>query len=253
MNRLHLAAFLCLFGSGFLYGQGTPAGTIRVSGHGEVPVSGESLVIKARLEVSAEVAGDAMKKFADQRRRLDAKLKELEIESLSVSGEGFGVRVGVPGGNSNNFMVMNGRRSAPDPEVQAGEMVVVTVAGLAEQDAEQTRGLIADILDCLKEEGLKLGVVTNSRVFSSVTNRVNSKEPGIYFRPAGRRKVETEAYRLALDDARDRASRLAELSGLKLGGVVSIVAVTAKPPALGQQRRSLHEVDLQVTYGIEQQ
>jgi uncharacterized protein len=224
---------------------------IRVSGSGEVDVPAATLVLQGRLEAKAELPGDALKKFADARRRAVEKLETAEIENLEIRGEGFSVKIGVPG--QQGGVVFMGGRNQPDtiePEITAGEMLVVSVPGFGALEAQAQRVLLGDLMDTMKSAGVSFVVPSNNRNFVSRSNQVNAKNPGVYFRPADRKKLETEAYRRALADARDRAERLAELSGVKLGPVTSIVAVKGAPPVLSDEQVSKRVVDLQVTYGI---
>ena len=88
-HRTFLAFAACLLGLPQLtFGADNQTGII-VSGKGNVSAMPNTVELSTAIIGSAELAGDAVKKFHNNKRRALAALKKLKIKGLTVEGRGM--------------------------------------------------------------------------------------------------------------------------------------------------------------------
>ncbi|MEE9392477.1 MAG: SIMPL domain-containing protein [Planctomycetota bacterium] len=228
-----------------LFGQG-----ISVNGHASVPTKAVRLVVRGKLEVKAEMAGDALQEFANARARVLKTLGGLEIQGLSVSGAGLKVAIKDAAGGGQHNPFGGGGAAEPEPEVVITEMIDIRVVGLDKMDDKAQRSLIAKILDESKEAGLDFLGGGSNQVWNSPPTKKSLANPGIAYGLPPAAEIEDQAFKIALDDARARADRLARLAGVTLGPVTSIQALGDAPGALSLDASGVHKVQLRVVFAI---
>ncbi|MEZ6197102.1 MAG: SIMPL domain-containing protein [Planctomycetota bacterium] len=247
---MRIREFVALAVGLFALAGGLAAQGIRVVGSADVPVASSALVLKARVAAKAELAGDALKKFSDRRRRAMEALEKLEVEGLQLTAEGATVVIGGGGTDPNGFVIAGRGVPDPEPEVRVAEMLVLRLGGYADRDEDDRRETLVTLLETLKEAELELAEPTNPRVFNPNQGKFDPARPGIYFAPSDARASEDAAYAAAFADARGRAERLAALAGVKIGKVSGIETMKDEPVTLASSPEARHAVTLRVTFEI---
>ncbi|MBI3820544.1 MAG: SIMPL domain-containing protein [Planctomycetes bacterium] len=208
---------------------GSPVPGIHVFGTGEVAAKPDSILIRTRLEASAEVGADVIVKYQDARRRAIKEITDLKIPGLAVSGPGPSVEV-VPGvdENSRNMVIFNGRRAAtPEPQVRFYELLSITIPGV--QDFESSSKQIATVLDKAKEVGLKTASTSVDPnmayyylMYQQRMPQASREWTGVRYVVSDRAALEEAALKKAMEDAAARAARIAKAASRTLGQVTSV-------------------------------
>ena len=174
---------------------------ITVTGTGEVLASPDCLEIDIGASGSAELTADAIIKYRDRLRRVTEAFKKLDIEHLQVKRGELSI------GNVAD-------EQHPHPRVTIARALRIVVTGIREMPDEELLTVIGKVIDAAKDTGAA-GEEAQSRMF---TVRFALQDP---------KSVREKACRKALEDAKEQASRLANLAGGRLGRAVSVTDMPA--------------------------
>jgi len=211
---------------------------ISVIGVGVTTVKPSVVEVRATLSADSELANDARVKERDARQRvseaLDARSPGIVVESAGISinpmidpsVQALQARV------AQQVVIQNGvMMQVPQNTVDTSRRVSVSEQlRLVLKDADQleTPRLVETVLkliDIGREAGLQIGQPNFSTANGVTTIQASSLQapgPLITCRAADTSAVRDAAYKAAIEDARQKASRLAELSGVKIGKVIGI-------------------------------
>ncbi|HEY2759386.1 MAG TPA: SIMPL domain-containing protein, partial [Pirellulales bacterium] len=216
---------------------------VTVWASGEATIRPNRLEIDIKAAASAELTGDAVVKYRDALKRAKDAFDKLKIEKLEIVDRGMNVANSSAGGNANNFVQPNMNQQAAKPEVNISKTLRLEVTGIDKMSEEDLAGLVAKLLDTAKDAGVVAGPDTNGALMmrmgvstpSTVVTYV-ADDPA-----AARKKASEDAFR----QAKERAQRLADLAGARLGPVLSMeeTGVTAG------HEQSMQEKVIQMVYG----
>lgn len=192
---------------------------VTVSGKGTV--SARPNLVEVDLEVSAasELTADAIVKFRDAKRRLHDAFAALKLGNVTV--EERGLLVDQKGMMNPYFFGGMPNNTRNKTEVQLGRKIIVKAAEIRAMDEDKLLQLVAKLLDVAQDAGAQVG---RRPVFSPYyydPSQFNNQSL-VRFVVDDFAKLEEEAYQKAIDDARARAKRLARLSQVELGPIVSV-------------------------------
>jgi uncharacterized protein YggE len=212
----------------------SPAETITVVGRGSVRVMPDVAMVSVGVETSAETVGEAVAQNEDLMTAILAALKEVGIAEEDVQ--------------TMNYSIQLDRYPEPTPRAEPTAAETKPVYRVSNMVNVTVRDLesVGNVLDAVIEAG---------------ANNIW----GISFAVDDPTTAEGDARAKAMEDAQARAASLAELSGVKLGPVMSVSEVVgatqiAVPVAMeraaagaGPISPGMQEVSyqIQVTYFIE--
>jgi uncharacterized protein YggE len=213
-----LAAFLVLLLSPSLRAEETG---IMVSGAGQAKAKPSVIELNATVTGEAELANDAIVKYRDAKKRAIKALEGLKIEALSIESQGYSVNQAMDA--NQQMMMMRGMGGAPGkPKVQVMEQIrlVMKVEKLKEESLMDT---VLKVVDTGRDAGLIVGAPPPQNYYQMQMQAQNGQATGLVaFKIPDTAALREQAYKQAMDDAKAKAKRLADLAGVKLGRILSV-------------------------------
>lgn len=227
MNRIAVARrgyfallWMSLVGFSGMTAEAEESPGITVSEIGVVEAMPDTIEMTATVEGNAELAGDAVKKYHDNKRRIIESLNGLNIKGMTVVGSGLSVNSGTPANPMAAFQAGQANQPKVGDKVAVQERLTVTLAGIDTMSADNLLQSVTRILDVAKDAGGVIG----SGPKSMIEIQLSGAKPGplATFKLSKTDLLRQQAYEAALKQARAKAERLAQLAGVELGDVVSI-------------------------------
>lgn len=199
-----------------------PQSSISVVGVGIAHAKPTVVEIGVSVTGEAELAADASVKFVDLRKKAQAAIDKLNTPNLSIKSEGFGISNSVD--PQAQVRIINGMQGAASkPKVQVAEQLSLVLSDADKLDRDKLLGTILKIIDTARDAGLQVGPPSPQNYYQYQISMANGEgSEMVTFKVPDATVTRDEAYRLAVEDAKAKAAKLAELSGVKLGGIVGI-------------------------------
>lgn len=233
MKFLFLPVPICLLLAGMTasqtnaqyYSAEPPAtsGGIYVSGSGEIQAKPDIVEINMRIVGKAELTDDAIVKHRDARKRVQDAFSALKIENIELAEQDLALR---PGNSQEMYRAaMNGEvaTSSRNP-IEIASNLRLRLSKISDTKQEDLMKTIGKLLDVAQDSGAGIGP---SQADMSMAYRYGRVTSGaiVTFVISDIDELREKAYRMAVDDAKARAERLAKLNNLKLGPAISIQEV----------------------------
>jgi uncharacterized protein len=196
---------------------------IVVRGSGSASGRPTQVEMSATISADAELAADAIVKFRDAKKRALAAVAGLKNPDLSVIPGGVSVGSGTDA--NAQMMAMRGM-AVPNTtqKVRLSETSRVVLAHADKLEPDELLEKLLKILDVAKDAGFVLGPAPASN-YIEMQIRAQEGEAGsatVSFRLPDASTLRDQAYQAAIDDAKAKAQKLADLSGGKLGRIVAV-------------------------------
>jgi uncharacterized protein YggE len=178
--------------------------------------------IESNVSGEGELANDASVKYRDAKKRAVAALDALKNPDLSVESEGFAINQATD--PQAQQRMMNGMGADPNfkAKVQVTEQLKVLLKNADQLDVEKLMETVLRIIDAGRDAGLAIGPGSMTIYQMQIAAQSGQSMSMISFRIPDPSSLREQAYKLAIDDAKAKAGRLADLSGVKLGHIVSV-------------------------------
>ncbi len=218
-TRKMLAMLLLLSAS---HGAHADQSGITVSGAGSVKSKPTEVEIGAMVSGEAELTNDAMVKYRDAKKRALAAIEGLKLAHLSVESAGVSVSQ-VLDANAQQMMQQGRAANVGKPKVQASESMKITLKGVDKIAAEALMDTVMKVIDTGRDAGLQIGPATPSNYYQLQMMQQSGQGQGmLQFKIGDSTAQREQAYKEAMEDAKKKAARLADLAGVKLGRIVSV-------------------------------
>ena len=197
---------------------------IVVRGSGSASGRPTQVEMSATISADAELAADAIVKFRDAKKRAMAAIAGLKNPDLSVVPGGVSVGSGMDA--NAQMMAMRGM-AAPTTtpqKVRLSETSRVVLNHADKLEPDELLEKLLKILDVAKDAGFVLGPAPASN-YIEMQIRAQEGEAAsatVSFRMPDASALRDQAYQAAIDDAKAKAQKLADLSGGKLGRIVAV-------------------------------
>jgi len=216
----HLALFLC-WGANVPTVSAAEGEGITVVGVGSVEAKPSIVELTGLVMGQGQLAGDAVTKFHGNRRRAEEAFKNLKIPGLEVVEEGMSLYSSM---NSSQMQAM--MRGMPVNNTQAQELSVsetlkLRLTGIEKLSSQELLETIVKIVDSGKDAGVVIGNDTTPNIPGSY-NASKARNTMATFKITNVDQLKEQAYAKAVQDAKTQAEKLARLTGVKLGKVISI-------------------------------
>ena len=190
---------------------------VLVTGVGETLSPPDRLEMAVTIKGAGEMAGDAVTKYRGQRDRFIEAVGVLGVEGLTTRPGTVTVSQVSPGGG-NNRVVVNGVVQNQSAAANYTISETVTIDMPAGEDSLETASRLYDL-------GRDLGVAFTSPGGGTLVKARYTDEA----------EAQKKATAAAMEDARQKAARVAELAGRDLGPVQSVEVETAssRPTSTG--------------------
>lgn len=204
-------------------GPATPASAdgISVFGTGEVPARPDSVEIDLTVSGKAELTGDALVKFRDAKQRLAEALKKLGLAELTLEDRGTTVSAG--SSIEQQQRVINGiQQPLGKPQIEVSSTVRVTLKNVRQMPPEDLVKTVGKLIDVAQDAGVTIGPSAMDQMMRQRMGLLGGTSTTARFVVTDLAQLREQAYEKAVTDARERATRLAKLSGVKLGPALSV-------------------------------
>jgi uncharacterized protein YggE len=217
---------------------------ITVMGTGEATVKPNRLEIDLKASSTAELTSDAVVKYRDSLRRAKDAFDKLKLEKLEIGDRGLNVTSSNPGQNPNQWVNGNPVQNNAKAEVGISKSLRLTITGVDKLSEEDVVAMVARLLDTAKDAGVATGNDSKSQLMARFGMSVpNSMVTFVADDPSAAMKKASEA---AFQDAKQNATRLADLAGVKLGPVISVEDISTG----GSKEKSMQEKMVSMVYGV---
>jgi uncharacterized protein len=191
-----------------------------VAGKGFVAAKPDLVEIDLDVVASSELTADAIVKYRDAKRRIHDAFAALKLKNVTVAERGL--LVDQKGQMQSPYFFDYQPNSRTRTEVQLTRKLVVKAADVGKMDEEGVLQLVGRLLDVAQDAGGKVGSQNNMNYYYYYRWGGNPTTGLVKFVLEDFDKVQEEAYEKAIADARARAERLARLSKVELGPIVSV-------------------------------
>lgn len=212
---------------------------IAVQGLGERVAKPNQVELDLRVAGSAEIFGDALVKYRDVKRRTLEAYQALGLKNLSVDERG----IALAKGDSAEAMQMAMRGQVATGtkfKVELSSSLRIRLTDLADMPPEQVMETLGKLLDTARDSGADVGP---SAAEINMAYRYGRQINGAISRFVLQNfdALREDAYKAAIADARARAERLATLSGLKLGRVLSVSEIAVSGDEVTPQSQPYYD------------
>ncbi len=209
---------------------------ISVSGTATVKAKPTEIDIVGIVTGEGELANDASVKFHDTKKKALAALDNLKNSDLSVESEGSDIHDSVD--PQQQMRMMQGQSTEP-PKVrtQISERLTLKLKNADKLDPDKLMETVLKLVDTSRDAGLTIGPAPVTNVYQWQMQQQNGGGGGgeslVQFKIPDTTELQTQACKEAIADARAKAQRIADLTGVKLGKVLSVHDYSATDSAPG--------------------
>ncbi|WP_298858899.1 SIMPL domain-containing protein [uncultured Gimesia sp.] len=193
---------------------------ISVIGVGKVEARPSVVELTGLIVGQGQLAGDAVTKFHGNRRRAEAAFKNLKIPGLEVVEDGMSLYSAMTASQMQAAMRGMAVNNTQAQELSVSESIKLRITGIEKLNTQELLETIVKIVDSGKDAGVIIGNKTQS--IPGVYNPSAAKNTMATFKVINVQKLKEEAFQKAIADAKAQAEKLARLTGVKLGKVISI-------------------------------
>ncbi|WP_417391725.1 SIMPL domain-containing protein [Gimesia sp.] len=197
---------------------------ITVMGLGSIEAKPSVVELTGVVIGQGQLAGDAVTKFHGNRRRAETAFKNLNIPGLEIVEEGMSLYSSLNASQMQAMMRGMAVNNADSQELSVSETLKLRVTGIDKLSSQELLEIIVRIVDSGKDAGVIIGNDTSPSV-PGTYNASKARNTMATFKVTDVEKLKEAAYEQAVKDARSQAEKLAKLTGVKLGKVLSVDGV----------------------------
>lgn len=231
-RRLPLITALLLLVSAIATARADDGG-IAVSGTATVKARPTEVEIVGVITGEGELANDASVKFHDSRKKALAALENLKNPDLSVESEGSDVEDSVD--PQQQMRLMQGQTNEQvKAHTQITERFKIKLKNADKLEQDKLLETVLNLIDTSRDAGLTIGTSQPTNYYQwqmQMQNGGGNNGALVQYKIPDTTDLQTEACRQAIADARAKAQRIADLSGVKLGRVLSVKDYSATDTA----------------------
>ena len=205
------------------FGPPPPEPGIFVEGSGQVKSVPDVVEINLRLSAKGELTDDAVVKHRDSKKRAIETFEALKLENLELEEKNLSLRAG---GNAQEMMNMMWGGMPPSAnkrtQVEVGSVLRARLKNIDKMPLEELMTAVGKLLDAAQDSGVSLGMSDSDMMMMRYYGWGRQQSSLVKFIVSNAKEAREKAYELAVADAKKRAERLARLSNIKLGNVLSI-------------------------------
>ncbi|HEV2968800.1 MAG TPA: SIMPL domain-containing protein [Pirellulales bacterium] len=214
-----LATLATSAGAQVLVNPVNPTSGITVTGKGEIVAKPDVVEIKLRIAGSAELTDDAIVKHRDARDRVLKAFEALKLDNLKADDLNLNVHSATS--REQAQMIFRGNVPNTPAQIEVSSAVRVRLSGIDKTPPDELMKSIGKLLDTAKDSGAAVGPSDEEVAMASRYGRTTTSTM-VRFVVSAAEATREQAYQKAVDDARQRAERLAKLHSSKLGPVLSV-------------------------------
>jgi uncharacterized protein YggE len=196
---------------------------ISVSGSATVKGHPTEVIIDGTISGEGELANDASVKYHDSKKKATAAIDNLKNPDLSMKAEGSEVHEAVDPQQQQRIMQGMGGSEAAKVRVQISERLELTLKNADKMEPDKLLETVLKLIDTSRDAGIAIGPPPATNYYQMQIQAQNGGADSlVQFKIPDITELQAEAYKQAIADARTKAQRIADLTGVKLGKVVSV-------------------------------
>lgn len=194
---------------------------ITVVGMGSIEAKPSVVELTGMVIGQGQLAGDAVTKFHGNRRRAETAFKNLKIPGLEIVEEGMSLYSSLNASQMQAMMRGMAVNNTQSQQLSVSEVLKLRLTGIDKLSSQELLETIVKIVDSGKDAGVIIGNDTTPSIPGQY-NASKARNTMATFKVTNVGKLKEEAYQKAVQDAKTQAEKLAKLTGVKLGRVISI-------------------------------
>jgi len=198
---------------------------ISVTGTATVKGKPTEVEITGTITGEGEVANDASVKFRDGKKKATEAIDNLKNADLTMQTEGSDIHEVMDPAQQQRMMQGMGAGESPKVRVQISEKVKLRLKNVDKLDTDKLFETVLKLIDTSRDAGIAIGAAAPMNYYQMQMEMQNGGGGGgnlVQFKIPDTTDLQNEAYKQAIADARAKAQRVADLSGVKLGKVLSV-------------------------------
>ena len=197
---------------------------ITVTGSGTVKGKPTVVEISGTISGEGELANDASVKFHDTKKKATTAIENLKNPDLTMQTEGSDIHEAMDPAQQQRIMQGMGNGETPKVRVNISETVKLRLKNVDKLETPKLFEQVLKLIDTSRDSGIVIG---NAQPMNYYQMQMQMQNGGggsnlVQFKIPDITDLENQAYKLAVADARAKAQRIADLSGVKLGKVLSV-------------------------------
>ncbi|HVW00848.1 MAG TPA: SIMPL domain-containing protein [Planctomycetaceae bacterium] len=195
---------------------------ITVEGSGEQRATPDLIELNMRIMGRAELTDDAVVKHRDARKRTLESFKALKLDNLKIDERELSLR---PGNAQEMWQAaMNGmmQSASKRTQIEISSTLRARLVDVGKIPEEELMSTIGKLLDTAQDSGAGIGPSEADISMAWRYGYRTNQGAIVKFIISDISQIREKAYEAAVQDARQRAQRLARLNGVKLGPVIAV-------------------------------
>ena len=209
---------------------------ITVSGTGELRAKPNLVEIDLRTSGTAELSGDALVKYRDTKRRMIEAFQGLKLKNLGIGERGMTLTGAMDAAKMQQAMRFGQAPPDDKTQLQISRTLHLTLRDVQDMPDEDLMETLGKLYDVAKDAGSSLAPSPEAAQIARNYGREVSGA-AFMFVLDNITELREKAYQQAVKDARERAQRLASLTGVKLSGILGVqeIQVSGDDPTVQPQ------------------
>ena len=197
---------------------------ISVTGTATVKGKPTEVEISGTITGEGELANDASVKFRDGKKKATDAIANLKNEDLTMRTEGSDIHEIVDPAQQQRMMQGQGVGETPKVRVQISETVKLKLKNVDKMETPKLFETVLKLIDTSREAGVTVGGAAPMNYYQMQMQMQNGGGTSnlVQFKIPDTTEMQNKAYKLAIEDARAKAQRVADLAGVKLGKVLNV-------------------------------
>jgi uncharacterized protein YggE len=196
---------------------------ISVTGIATVKAKPTEVEIDGTISGEGELANDASVKYHDSKKKVTAGIEAMKNPDLTLKSDGSEVHEAVDPQQQQRIMQGMGGGETPKVRVQISEHMVLKLKNIDKLDPDKLLETVLKLIDTSRDAGLTIGPPPATNYYQMQIQAQNGGADALVaFKIPDITDIQNDAYKQAIADAKAKAQRLADLSGVKLGKVRSV-------------------------------
>ena len=223
---------------------------ITVSATGEVKGKPNLVEIGAVVNAEAELTADAIVKYREAKKKSVTALEGLKLANLAIDSNGFTVNQAQDA--QQQMRMMNGMPAGnAKQKVEVTEQMKLTMKDVDKMQPEQVMDMLLKVIDTGRDAGLVIGPPPARNYWEAQQMaQMGRGQSMVGFKIGDSKSLKEQAYKLAMDNATEKAKRLADLAGVKLGRVVAVQEAVGKTAGGGDQPENFQMAMARAAFGL---
>ena len=218
-HRVFALAFILLFTQ-----QATAADEgISVEGIATVKAKPAEVLIAGTISGEGELANDASVKYHDSKKKALAAIDNMKNADLSLKSDGPEVHEAVDPAQQQRIMQGQGAGETPKVRVNISERLELTLKNTDKLETDKLLETVLKLIDTSRDAGIIIGPPPATNYYQMQIQAQNGGADSlVQYKIPDTTDLRNQATKQAIEDARTKAQQIADLSGVKLGKVLSV-------------------------------